>query len=235
MIKKHQITLFITATVVAASVNAASVDYRQEYKHNDKAYASRVKVGSSVGNHFFSLEAKQTGKPISDWQAADNEFVYGYNFKVNKKWRITPSMPITFGNDRVTYKPQVRVQYKFDSGLTSKLRYRHEFRDYTGDKSDKDSIDRSKITGNLDYKIGALQLGFEANYAQDFFHDNEWFGGKSAKRHNEWDYNVKIGYKEASWSWRPYIELGNVQYSSGPSATNSNRQLRTRVGLTYSF
>ncbi|CAM3125289.1 oligogalacturonate-specific porin KdgM family protein [Vibrio rarus] len=235
MIKSTHIALFTLTTLCATAASAASIDYRQEYKHQDKKYASRVKIGSSVGNHFFSLEAKQTGKPISDWEAADNEFVYGYNIKINKHWRVTPSMPITFGSDRVTYKPQLKVQYKFDSGLTTKVRYRHEFRKYTGAKSTQDSIDRSKFTGNIDYKIGGLQLGFEANYAQDFFNNDQWFGGDHAKRNNEWDYNFKIGYKGSGWNWRPYVELGNVQYSKGPSPRNSNRQLRSRVGISYSF
>ncbi|MPW36388.1 oligogalacturonate-specific porin KdgM family protein [Vibrio sp. B1Z05] len=230
----NKVTLALITTVAAASVSAASVDFRQEYKHEDESYASRIKIGSSVGNHYFGLEAKQTGKPFSEWGSADNEFEYGYNFKLDDHWRITTSMPITFGNDRITYKPQVRVQYKFDSGLTTKLRYRHEFRDYA-DSTDKDSVNRSKITGNIDYNIGALQLGFEANYAEDMFNDDKWFGGDTAKRTNEWDYNIKVGYKEKDWSWRPYFELGNVQYSNGPSSTNSDRQLRTRVGVTYSF
>ncbi|MCG9554991.1 oligogalacturonate-specific porin KdgM family protein [Vibrio sp. Isolate31] len=58
-----------------------------------------------------------------------NEFEYGYKFNINEHWLIQPSMTVTFRSDSGTYKPQVRVQYSFDSGLKAKLRYRHEFRD----------------------------------------------------------------------------------------------------------
>ncbi len=50
----------------------------------------------------------------------------------------------------------------------------------------------------------------------------------------EWDYNLKIGYKESGWKWRPYIELGNVQCTSS-SCDDDTRQLRSRIGITYSF
>jgi len=46
-----------------------------------------------------------------------------------------------------------------------------------------------------------------------------------------WDYLFKIGYKKKNWKWRPYIELGNISVSS----VTNERQLRTRVGVTYSF
>ena len=224
MIKTNKVTLAVLATLFAGSVSAASLDARQEYKHGSEDWASRIKMSGSVDNHFFGAEMKQKGKPFSEWEAADNEFEYGYKFKLNEHWLIQPSMPVTFGSDSVTYKPQVRVQYSFESGLKAKLRYRHEFRDYTSDSSIENK-NRSKVTGYIDYNWNAWQFGLEANYAEDFI-DNEWTGGGGAD--NEWDYNFKVGYKEADWSWRPYVELGNVQDSR-------DRQLRSRVGITYSF
>lgn len=224
MLKNNKIALAVVATLFVGSVSAASLDARQEYKHGSEDWASRIKMSGSVDNHFFGAEMKQKGKPFSEWEAADNEFEYGYRFKLNDQWMIQPSMPVTFGSDSVTYKPQVRVQYSFESGLKAKLRYRHEFRDYTSDSSN-DNRNRSKITGNLDYNWNAFQFGFEANYAEDFA-NNEWTGGGGADY--EWDYNFKVGYKESDWNWRPYVEFGNVQDSS-------DRQLRSRVGITYSF
>ncbi|MFA0077788.1 oligogalacturonate-specific porin KdgM family protein [Vibrio artabrorum] len=221
---KNKITLAIVATLFASSVTAASLDARQEYKHGSESWASRIKIGGSVDNHFFGVEMKQKGKPFSEWAAAGSEFEYGYKFKIDEHWLIQPSMPISFGSDSITYKPQVRVQYAFDSGVKAKLRYRHEFRDYTSGSSNENK-NRSKVTGNIDYNWNAWQFGFEANYAEDFA-NNEWTGGGGAD--NEWDYNMKVGYKEADWNWRPYVEFGNVQDSR-------DRQLRSRVGITYSF
>ncbi|MDG3086310.1 oligogalacturonate-specific porin KdgM family protein [Vibrio hannami] len=226
MMKKTILAALVA--VAASSVSAASLDFRQEYKHDTEDYASRVKIGSSVGNHYFGVEAKQKGKPFSEWEAGDNEFEYGYRFNINEQFTLIPSMPVTFGGDSVTYKPQIRAQYKFDSGITAKLRYRHEFRNFNSD-SGKDDIDRSKFTANLDYNWDNFQFGFEANYEDNLTNFlGDWYENSSTD--HGWDYNLKIGYKEADWAWRPYVEFGNVS-SSG----DDNRQLRSRVGITYSF
>lgn len=225
MKKYNKIALAVVSTLFAGSLAAASLDVRQEYKHDSESYASRVKIGGGVGNHYFGVEAKQKGQPFSEWEAGDNEFEYGYKFQVTDHWLIQPSMPITFSSDKVTYKPQVRVQYAFDSGIKAKLRYRHEIRDYT-DESGESTEQKSKVTGNLDYNYENLQFGFEANYEKGL-DDQVYFNNKDMN----WDMNLKIGYKESDWAWRPYVEFGNVSVSS----TSDDRQLRSRVGVTYSF
>lgn len=214
-------TLFATSTAFAASI-----DIRQEYKHESESYASRIKMDGSTGNHNYSIEAKQKGKPFSEYEAGDNEFVYSYNINLDSHWRIQPGMPITFGSDSVTYKPQVRVQYKADSGLTAKLRYRHEFRDYTSESS-SDNFQKSKITANLDYTIEQIQLGFETNYEKRLDNKQPLFDNKDYN----WDMNLKVGYNIEDTAWRPYVEFGNVSVSSD----SDKRQLRSRAGITYRF
>ncbi|MGR5266118.1 oligogalacturonate-specific porin KdgM family protein [Vibrio astriarenae] len=221
-------SIAISALLVSTIATAASLDIREEYRHKAEERHSRIKISGGTGNHFFGLEAKQSGE-INERKATDNEVEYGYRFNLDKHWRIQPSMPITFGSNNTTFKPQIRVQYKFDSGLTTQLRYRHEFRVY--DDSSNENRDRSKITGNVNYNHNFWQFGFEANYAEDFFGDS-WPG--SQDNDYEWDYNFKIGYKGKDWNWRPYIELGNINCSSSCDP-DSTRQLRSRVGITYSF
>lgn len=239
--KKFNLTLLAVTTCLAASaVSAASIDFREEYKEGQEDWAGRVKISASVGQHFFGVEMKHQGD-LGELESGDNEFEYGYKWKLSEDWLLTTSMPITFGSDKVTFKPQARIQYSFENGLVAKFRYRHEFRnsdteDSAGTK-DKDGnyhehVNRSKFTANLDYKWEAWQFGLEGNYAEDFFNDN-WAMGSSSDKDHEWDYNLKVGYKEKGWKWRPYIELGNVQCTS--SECDSSRQLRSRVGITYSF
>ncbi len=231
MLTIKKAVVFITASLATSAISAASLDFRQEYKHDQEAYASRVKIGASVGDHYFGVEAKQAGKPFSEWERADNEFEYGYHFYKEGPWRATASMPLTFGSDSITYKPQLRIQYKFDSGLVAKLRYRHEFRFYDSDSSNDDR-DRSKITTNLAYNWEAFQFDFETNYAENW---TDWVGEwPMSAGDKEWDYNLKVGYKEQGWKWRPYVEFGNVQCTSS-SVCDSKRQLRSRIGVTYSF
>lgn len=223
--KIKQTALITTLLLSAGSVSAASLDFRQEYKHDTEKYASRIKLGAGVGNYYFGVEAMQKGHMFSDWASNGNEFDFGYKYKINKHWMLIPGMPITFASGHVTFKPQLRVQYKFDSGLTAKLRYRHEFRRFTDEKNR--GVERaSKITANLNYNYKYLQLGLEGNFGKG--HDNQVFFDNGD---TNWDLLFQIGYKGKDWNVRPYAEFGNVSVSS----TSSDRQLRSRVGITYSF
>lgn len=223
--KLKQTAISTLLLLVAGSTAAASLDFRQEYKHDSKSYASRIKIGAGVGNYYFGVEAMQKGNPFDDWEAKGNEFDVGYKHKVDEHWTIIPGMPLTFFPGHVTIKPQVRVQYKFDSGLTAKLRYRHEFRRFTDDQ-DKDVEQKSKLTANLNYTYNYLQLGLESNFEKGL-DDQVYFDNGDTN----WDLIFHIGYKGKDWNLRPYAEFGNVSVSS----TSDDRQLRSRVGLTYSF
>lgn len=238
MNSRKQVTLAVATTLFAGSISAASLDFRQEYKHDSEDWAGRIKIGGNTGNHYYGVEMKHSGN-LSELQRSDSEFEYGYHFDLDDQWRVSTSMPITFGDKAVTYKPQVRVQYKFDSGITTKLRYRHEFRNYasgttsTGlDGEEHDFLDAGKITGNIEYNWSSWQFGFEANYKEDFFNDTWNLGNRDGKY--EWDYNFKLGYKNGDSNWRPYVEFGNVQCNS-TCTDSASRQLRSRVGITYSF
>jgi hypothetical protein len=221
----NAITTALLGTLFCTSVSAVSLDYRQEYKHESESFASRVKMGHSVGSHSFDIEAKQSGAPFSDWERGDNEFSYSYTIKLDDNWSIQPGMPVTFGSGQVTYKPQIRAQYAFDSGLVTKLRYRHEIRDYT--EGAGDTVEqKSKVTGNLDYKLDNIVLGLEGNYEKGL-DDQVYFNNGDTN----WDVNFKIGYSSSDVAWRPYVEFGNVSVSSD----SDERQLRSRIGLTYAF
>ncbi|MCF7352570.1 oligogalacturonate-specific porin KdgM family protein [Vibrio sp. CK2-1] len=239
MFKLNKVLLATTAALLATTavnVNAASVDYRHEYKHGTESNGDRIKIGGStkveLGTHYYSVEMKFNGKSESygyqDLERGDSEFVYEFKHYITDKFYVQPGMPITFGEERVTYKPQLRIGYDFDSGITTKLRYRHEFRDYTDDsKYNGDTWQKSKVTANLDYTWNnMIQFGFEANYEKA--HEDIW----TLYDNDTWnyDYNLKIGYKNDS-NWRPYVEFGNVSESS----STDKRQLRSRVGITYSF
>ena len=224
MSKFYKIVSTTVLTLVAsASVSAASLDFRQEYKHESETYASRVKLGAGVGNMYFGVEAMQQGKPFSEWESKGNEFDFGYKYKIDDNWMLIPGMPITFFPGHVTYKPQLRAQYSFDSGVVTKLRYRHEFRNFSDDRS---AEQKSKVTANLDYKYNGFQFGLEANYEKGL-DDQVFFDNGDTN----WDALFKLGYKGEDWSWRPYVEFANVSVSS----SSSDRQLRSRIGITYSF
>ncbi|WP_261836433.1 oligogalacturonate-specific porin KdgM family protein [Vibrio ishigakensis] len=236
----NKVTIALLTTVAAASVNAGSLDYRAEYKHESETYAQRIKIGSSVkisdpAKLYFSVEQKfqsnDTGDFWNEVERGDSEFDWGVAYNLDKNWYIQPGMPITFADNKTTYKPQFRIGYKADFGLTTALRYRHEFQKFTADKNDGDTIQQGKITLTGSYKFTDeawknLQLSYEANYNHNYddvilSNNDNW----------EWDLGVKIGYKIDNF--RPYVEFWNIKGDDGK--TTDDRQLRTRVGITYSF
>lgn len=224
------------AVLFSSQSLAAFLDLREEYNVGAKNWVGRAWVKNEIDRHFFSVEMRASGN-FSQLSNGYSEFIYGYKLNSFKQWLLSTSIPITLLDDSITYKPQIWGQYTFNSGVTTKFRYRHEFRNYTSeamvvgrDGEVHDSYNASKLTGNLDYKWSYLQLGFEMNFKQDFL-DKKWKLGTNGRY--EWDYNVKVGYKANEWQWRPYFELGNVQCTMNPCT--SSRQLRTRIGITYFF
>ncbi|WP_174208828.1 oligogalacturonate-specific porin KdgM family protein [Vibrio rumoiensis] len=235
MKKVFLITSAIMLASTAVNATAASLDYRHEYKFGTNQNADRIKIGGSTktetGQHNYSVEMKFFGKTgnyaYNELERGDSEFVYSYKYNINEHWYIEPGMPITFGEDKTTYKPQVRVGYAFDSGIVAKLRYRHEFQDYTENKNNGDTWQKGKITANLDYTWNnMIQMTFEANYEISYEDEYKlWDDGKTG-----YDYDLKLGWKNSS-NWRPYVQFGNV----GVSSRTDQRQLRSRVGIVYSF
>lgn len=226
--------LFLALTVISSYTtltHAATIDFRHEYKSDSQANANRIKISGSSGNDYFSVEMKYSGSEgsgggFNNLERGDSEFEYGHKFKLNDKWLIQPSMPITMGNEKTSFKPQVRVYYYFDSGITAKVRYRYKYTHYTDDNG-SDSQRLGEITTNLTYTWDKLvQLDFESDYSKSY----DGIAQFNNKDYNYY-YNLKLGYKIPNSKWRPYVEFGNVSVSS----SSDERQLRSRLGITYSF
>ncbi|GEA59224.1 oligogalacturonate-specific porin KdgM family protein [Vibrio comitans] len=250
--KNNKIALAVVASLFAGSVSAGSLNYRAEYKHNEETYAQRIKIGESVTiadktKLYFSVEQKFQSSDTTDfWNEmtrGDSEFDWGVRWDLNK-WYIQPGMPITFGDQRTTYKPQLRVGYKASFGLTTALRYRHEFREYSSNYSgsDRTLVDGSQpttagktyqegkwtLTGSYRFSqesLKNLRLSYEANYMHNY-DDVRLYNNTN----ENWDLGLIVGYQFGKI--RPYMEFWNVKDSG---STTDDRQLRTRVGIAYSF
>lgn len=247
-----KIALFVTTTLLAGTAAAATIDYRGEYKHEDEKYAHRIKIGANTkilddqAKLSFGVEQKfQSSDQTDFWKEVvrgDSEFSWDVTYSLNDKWYIQPGMPITFAETKTTYKPQFRVGYKADFGLTTALRYRHELQTFetgTGTASaagggkvvrDGKTLQQGKVTLTGSYKFSDeawknLKLSYEANYNVNYddvrlANDKNW----------EWDLGLKVGYQMGDFT--PYMEFWSSDY--GSSAENE-RQLKTRFGLKYSF
>ncbi|CAH0528725.1 oligogalacturonate-specific porin KdgM family protein [Vibrio hippocampi] len=236
------LSVVLITSLATSAASAAYLDVRQGYTSETSEYETRIKLGGSFDNHFFSVEANNQGKPFSDWSRGDNEVEYGYNFQVNKNWSIQPSLPINFDDNKRTFKPQVMFTRAFDNGVTAKFRYRHEFENYvdgesvTGrDGKEHTHLDRSKLTAWIAYDWKDFYFELEGNWAEDYVH-NDWWSGNGHNGQYDWDYNLVVAYQPQDWSVKPYFEFGNVAcISDEGDCDGSTREERFRVGVTYNF
>ncbi len=249
-----KVSLFVTSALLAGAASAASIDYRAEYKHEDETYAQRIKIGGStkINDQMklnLGVEQKFNSNDKEDFwnqvEAGDSEFDWGLRYDINKQWFVQPGMPLTFGDEKTTYKPQIRVGYKSSFGLSTALRYRHEFQVYTDDAGNKTLTDGTSVsvagktveqgkwtlTGSYDMRqfgneyLDNVKLSYEINYNKNY-DDVRLSDGKDS----EWDAGLKVGYQVGSF--QPYMEFWTVDYGS---SAEDDRQMRTRLGLKYSF
>ncbi|TEW53134.1 N-acetylneuraminic acid outer membrane channel protein NanC [Psychromonas sp. RZ22] len=229
---KTKIALLITGgCFFSANLFASSVDFRHEYKHETKQQASRIKMGTSFENNFaVSLELKFKSADNTDFMKDlvnnGSELGLGYKWKINDEWALQPGMPIEFGQSSTTYKPQLRLIYKpaMIDGFSVSGRYRLDIKP-TQTKPSVNNKYRDRYTVNFGYNIQNVVLGLELNYYKAHSDTYVLYDNKNTNYEN----NFTAGYKMGSW--KPWIELGDVSVSS----KSADRELRSRVGLSYSF
>jgi len=247
---RNKLALAISASLMASAATAATVDFRHEWKGKNHEEASRVKIstGWDLSENWTTnagLEMKFASqdktKTFESPYLTETELDLGLTYKINDNWQFKPGMPIAMTSTKVTFKPQVRMVYKADFGLTTALRYRHEFANYIDDTSDTDYGDsstvegvdkqnnpqKSKVTLTGSYKVESLpnlKLSYEANYVKSW-DDVKQFDGDDW----EYDYGITVGYQMGNW--RPYAELWNSDVSS----STDERQAKYRAGIKYYF
>ncbi|EDK26594.1 oligogalacturonate-specific porin KdgM family protein [Vibrio chagasii] len=239
---KTKIVIAVASVLTAGSVSAASFDVRHEYKSHTDQHATRVKLGDSIGNFLVDIEAKfkgEDGKFMEDLKNNGWELGLNYRHVLNDNWTMTYGMPIEGRESGVTYKPQVRATYKVDSvdGLSLSARYRYDMRQNTSsteyqvdDNGEIVAVDqnienqrRHRLTANVNYSMENWRFGFEGNYYKA--------DGYDIYDNDDTNYELNASVRHIMGQWAPYVEFGDVSTSS----TKATRELRSRVGLTYSF
>lgn len=234
MNKLSKVSIAVATLLATTAVSAASFDVRHEYKSSSKEHATRVKLADSIGNFLVDIEAKlkdrDEGKFLQNLENNGWELGLNYRHVLNDNWTLTYGMPIEGRDSGVTYKPQIRATYQVDSvdGLSLSARYRYDMRQnssYTVDdvKIDVDNQRRHRITGNINYAMDDLRFGFEAN----------WYKADGYNIYDSGDtnYELNASARKIMGQWAPYVEFGDVNVDS----VTDKRELRSRVGLTYSF
>lgn len=243
---RNKILIAISASIITSTaVASTAIDFRHEWKAEDKKQASRIKLGHGYniaedwkGN--VGLEMKFRSDDATDTFnnviLTETELDLSVTYKLNNNWQLQPGMPIALTPTKTTVKPQFRVIHKSDFGLTTALRFRYELANFadddggdknmdTGDRINQPHKTKTTLTGG--YKIQSmpnLKLSYEANYIKSM--DNVMqFDGK------DWDYDLglKAGYRLGDW--QPFAEVWDVKVSS----STDERQLKFRAGVKYYF
>lgn len=220
-------------TTCAFSFNAysSSLDFRHEYKSDTKQHSSRVKMATTFENNFMvDVELKFKGADgdfMKDLQNNGSEIGLNYKWNINNEWALQPGMPVEFGASSVTYKPQLRLTYAPESidGFSVSGRYRLDIKPGQRDEEGMDKKYRDRYTLNLGYKIENWSLGLEMNYYKAHSDTYIMYDGKNSNYEN----NLTASYNMGLWT--PWVELGDVNVDTH----SDKRELRTRVGLRYSF
>ncbi|WCP69938.1 oligogalacturonate-specific porin KdgM family protein [Vibrio tubiashii] len=235
MNKIKTIVIAVGTVMACGAVSAASLDVRHEYKHSSEQHATRVKMGDSIDNFYYSGELKFKGadgtKFLQDLKNNGWELDLGYRFKLNDNWTIQPGMPIEGRESGMTYKPQIRATYALDSveGLSISARYRYDIRQ----NIDDDNQRRHRLTGNINYSFEEWRFGLEANYYKA--------DGYDLYKDKDTNYEFNSTIRRSFGQWAPYAEFGYAPYQkdggydNNGTTTNNDYELRSRIGITYSF
>lgn len=228
MIKKALGIALLCGTGFAAQ--AVTVDMRHEYTDNGQN-KDRVSVSHRFANGFgFSVEAKwKSGGDKQDQLFADfigngHEESISWLFRpFGRNFQVTPSFNIESNDSRSIYKPGLRLQYSFDSGIYLATRYRHDYTRYPSNAGkDDDKVNRVDVWAGYVINDWRVELNYLYKHSDHNIRQNNKKG--------EDEYNAKLAYK-IDKNWAPYVEVGNV---TGNKYTDE-RQTRYRVGVAYSF
>lgn len=225
-------TTVVITGLLSSNAIASSLDFRHEYKSkSDQPHSSRVKMATTFENNFMvDLELKFKGAEgdfMQDLQNNGSEIGLNYKWNINNEWALQPGMPIEFGASNATYKPQLRLTYAPSSveGLSVSGRYRLDVKPGQRDEEGQDKKFRNRYTLNLGYNINNFNIGLEMNYYKAHSDTYILYDNKDSNYEN----NLTASYKMGDWT--PWVEFGDVNVDS----ISDTRELRSRVGIRYSF
>lgn len=246
MIKKSHISISSLAIVLTMGSAYAeqitlynpSIDYRHEYRTRDRTHFDKLTLATKLPNNYsFAVETKfKTGgsspqdKYYNDTvlNAVEMTLAKRYNFN---KLSITPLFQPEFNSSRTEWKFGVSPWYTINENWAVGGLYRLELTDYAHDNSGCANCSLNKhrtvnrIDGYLRYNYGDLTTTYKLIYQLG---DEILFNNKKYNYEQELQFNYALGQSK---EWSPYFSFGDISRS----ASSSERQLRLRIGIAYTF
>lgn len=229
--KFDKVFLCVTSLIMfSSSINAATIDYRHEYADRARVNKDRIAVIETLPNgigFYVDASVKSGGidgeqdKFLSDLVTNAIELGVNYNYKITEHIVLQPGFIFESGQDTSIYKPYLKTQYNFDSGVYVAGRYRYDYARKTNANQSDEKV--SRLDAFIGYKYDKLKMEY----------DFTWMDSNQIKFDNKktnYEHNIALSWK-LNQSFTPYVEIGNVAVKS----YSDERQTRYRVGLQYNF
>lgn len=231
------------AAITAANAAKFTLDYRHDYRTDYGQNFDRIcfiagfdnGVGFYVDSSFKSGTQAPTDPEYNKGQWGDfvtnaTEMGLSWTYKIaGTGFSIQPGLitESTGGDNGATgYKPYFRVQYNTDFGLWFALRPRFDYWRYDNKGQDQKN---ARLDAWIGYGYGNFGINYNFTYMKAI--NDQTNGAKrimhDGKDHN-YEQNLAVNYRIGQWN--PYFEIGDIA-----DVANTDRQIRLRVGVQYSF
>ncbi|WP_411571067.1 oligogalacturonate-specific porin KdgM family protein [Pectobacterium cacticida] len=243
--------VFIAASLSLACLGQASadvvlrnvsMDYRHEYRLRDRTHYDKLSLATQLPNDFsFAVETKfKTGGSDPKDKYYNDTVLNAVEMTLAKKyyvgnWTITPLFQPEFNSSRTEWKVGVSPWYKINDSWSVGGLYRLELTDYAHDDRCNQagrfycSTDKhrtvNRVDGYLRYRWDNLSTTYKIIYK---YGDAKMFSNQKYDYEQELQFNYALGAKR---EWSPYVSFGDI----GRSSKSSERQLRLRAGVAYTF
>lgn len=229
MNNKKILAAAVTTMLFSTSVSAATLMLRQEHKSNDQVDSNTnstlVKIGGSIGNTFIGTQIVHKGKHLNSYTLSSTEMQLGHRYKVNDDLMVIPQLQVTAVGSGMIYTPMAAMNYKLGGGFSIQPLYKHKFHVGVKDGEYNDTKQISQYQLSLNYAKDALRLGIQYDY-------HKALDGQTFYNNKEFKQELELkAYYQVAQGLTPFVTFAGV-----PVGNKSDEyQLRTRLGLLYSF
>lgn len=226
----------------AEAVKDVTIDYRHGYRLRDRTHYDKLALGASLPDNWaFNVETKfKTGGPDPKDKYYNDVVLNVVEMTLLKtfsygNWTLSPFIQPEFSSVRTEWKFGVAPWYKINDSWSIGGLYRLELSDYAHDGQcgeaghDYCSLDKHRTVNRFDVYFRYRWDDLTTTYKYIYMHgDDKLFANKNSNYEQELQFNYALG---ANREWNPYVTFADI----GRSAYSSERQLRLRLGVAYTF